>query len=268
MRCSRLTDESLLADARYLAEPKLDGQRAQVHVLDGRTVAAYSASGRPLLHDRGLGWLRAVSWPVRAAILDGELYQGGGTDGAASVLAARRGAGADLALAAFDLLHLDGRPLVDEPWDARRARLEQLVGHVVESRVQLVPVTGDAKRLWDVWVEERGGEGIVLKRRESVYEPGQSSTAWLKRKARLTVQVHVLSGGEALVEWGDWAHAALLTFTYWHPRREETVTVEQAVRVPNPAEWRPRSGATARLLCWGLMPGGPLRHPIFVGWGA
>jgi ATP-dependent DNA ligase len=39
MLTSRLTDAAMLADPRYVAEPKLDGQRAQVHVERGRTVA-------------------------------------------------------------------------------------------------------------------------------------------------------------------------------------------------------------------------------------
>jgi ATP-dependent DNA ligase len=46
MLASRLTDERLLADARYIAEPKLDGQRAQLHIDAGRTVACYSRPGR------------------------------------------------------------------------------------------------------------------------------------------------------------------------------------------------------------------------------
>jgi ATP-dependent DNA ligase len=34
-----LEDPRKLAEQRYIAEPKLDGQRAQVHVRGGRTVA-------------------------------------------------------------------------------------------------------------------------------------------------------------------------------------------------------------------------------------
>src|SRR5215475_7767381 len=42
MRCSRLDDPAWLADRRYIAESKLDGQRAQVHIREGRAVACYS----------------------------------------------------------------------------------------------------------------------------------------------------------------------------------------------------------------------------------
>jgi ATP-dependent DNA ligase len=37
--CSRLTDPARLNDPGYIVEPKLDGQRAQLHVDAGRTVA-------------------------------------------------------------------------------------------------------------------------------------------------------------------------------------------------------------------------------------
>jgi ATP-dependent DNA ligase len=90
MLTSRLTDQRLLADPRYIAEPKLDGQRAQVHVDGGQTVAAYSRPGRELLRHRGLHWLRDVRWPVQAAVLDGELYSGDGMDGIDGILLARQ----------------------------------------------------------------------------------------------------------------------------------------------------------------------------------
>jgi hypothetical protein len=117
-----------------------------------------------------------------------------------------------------------------------------------------MPTHDDAPTLWKAWVEVYGGEGIVLKDR-----------AWQKLKQRLTVDVQVLECGDALIEWGDWAHAAMLTMTYWHPRQEDHVMVRQAVRVPNPADWRPRTGLAA-VLCWGLFSGRLLRHPVFVGW--
>ena len=51
MLCRRLTDPRVLEDPRYIAEPKLDGQRTQVHVRGGRTVGCYCRPGRdPLRH--------------------------------------------------------------------------------------------------------------------------------------------------------------------------------------------------------------------------
>ncbi len=42
MLTTRLEDPRRLDDPRFVAEPKLDGQRAQLHVRGGRTVACYS----------------------------------------------------------------------------------------------------------------------------------------------------------------------------------------------------------------------------------
>ena len=49
-----------LADARYIAEPKLDGQRAQIHVRGYRTAHVFSRPGRELVRLPGLAWLQRV----------------------------------------------------------------------------------------------------------------------------------------------------------------------------------------------------------------
>src|SRR5262245_58708141 len=54
MLCSRLERLERLTERRYIAEPKLDGQRAQVHILKGCTVACYSRPGRDLLRHAGM----------------------------------------------------------------------------------------------------------------------------------------------------------------------------------------------------------------------
>jgi len=71
--CTTLRDPNRLGDARYVAEPKFDGQRAQIHVIGGHTVAAYSRRALSLLNHAGLAWLRDVRWPIGAAVLDGEV---------------------------------------------------------------------------------------------------------------------------------------------------------------------------------------------------
>jgi bifunctional non-homologous end joining protein LigD len=223
MVASRLTDERLLADPRYIAEPKLDGQRAQVHIEGGRTVACYSRPGRELIALPGLVWLRTLRWPVSRAVLDGELFSGGGSDGIDAILAARQRNGSDTAFAAFDLLSLDGQEVVAEPWTDRRKRLEDVfAAGISEPRLQLVPVSDDAARLWTVWVIEWGGEGIVLKDRRSTYKPGARSRCWWKAKNKMTLTVNVLHCAPELVAWGDWGRAAVMAFAYRDTRWCET----------------------------------------------
>jgi ATP-dependent DNA ligase len=99
MLATRLENPRRLADPRYVAEPKLDGQRAQVHVRGRRTVGCYSRPGLDLLRDAGMAWLRELAWPVESAILDGEAVAGDGNEGIQAVFprarAGRWGYGGD-----------------------------------------------------------------------------------------------------------------------------------------------------------------------------
>jgi hypothetical protein len=60
----------------------------------------------------------------------------------------------------------------------------------------------------------------------------------------------VLGCALELVPWGDWGWAAVMAFAYRDPRTGESVTVEQAVRVPHADDWQPHRGS-AEILCWG-----------------
>jgi bifunctional non-homologous end joining protein LigD len=130
----------------------------------------------------------------------------------------------------FDVLELEGRSVIAEPWTARRERLEDLL-EAPPPGVCLVPVTNDAPTLWDTWVGQ-GGEGIVLKERTSLYRPGIRSPAWLKLKPKLTLDVLVTGGSAERVRWGNWGEAVMLAFRYMHPRTAADVEIRQAVRVP------------------------------------
>jgi bifunctional non-homologous end joining protein LigD len=265
MLTSRLTDQRLLADPNYVSEPKLDGQRVQIHVEGGRTVAAYSRPGRELLsRHRGLRWLRDVRWPVERAVIDGELYSGDGAEGIDAILAARGQVGSPVTFAGFDVLQVHGHDVTPEPWTDRRKRLEDLFPDgVTDGRVQLVPTFEDAARLWRIWVVEWGGEGIVLKDRRSSYRPGTRSRDWWKAKHKLVLPVEVLHCAPELVPWGDWGRAAVMAFAYRDPRSCDQINVEQAVRVPQAADWAPRLGP-AEVLCWGVLRSGLLRHPVLI----
>jgi hypothetical protein len=103
----------------------------------------------------------------------------------------------------------------------------------------------------------------VLKERRAPYRPGVRSPAWLKVKHRLTLRVQILDGSPALVRWGDWGWAAQVQLTYTHPRTGALMTIEELVRVTNPEGWTLRLGE-ADVLCWGVLPSGRLRHPMFV----
>jgi ATP-dependent DNA ligase len=196
-----LRDAARLEDSRSVAEPKFDGQRAQIHVEGGRTVAAYSRRGLDLLRHAGLAWLRDVRWPARQAVLDGEVCGDTGSDGIQSVLEARGRRDGVTSFVGFDLLQVSGQDVMPEPWTDRRKRLEDFGAGLVSPHVAIVPVTDDAARLWALWVGQQGGEGIILKERSAPYRAGRRSAAWLKLKERVVLEVVVEDGEPELVRW-------------------------------------------------------------------
>jgi bifunctional non-homologous end joining protein LigD len=81
----------------------------------------------------------------------------------------------------FDLINLDGKDLTGVPLFQRKAMLEALVANI--SRViRFSPsIEADSARLMRE-MKARGLEGLIAKRRDSKYEPGRRSGAWVKFK--------------------------------------------------------------------------------------
>jgi len=93
---------------------------------------------------------------------------------------------------AFDLLQLDGKSLVGIPLEARKNVLGKLCADAGDPVRYSGAIGGDAKRLLDE-VKHRGLEGIIGKQRNSVYEPGRRSGAWIKLKC-VNEQEFVIGG--------------------------------------------------------------------------
>jgi bifunctional non-homologous end joining protein LigD len=92
---------------------------------------------------------------------------------------------------AFDLLHLNGRNLMNEPLDARRAPLPELIGKSPTIRLSrdLPGRAADIVRA----LRAAGIEGVIAKRRDSTYQPGERSGDWVKLK--LEQQQEFVIGG-------------------------------------------------------------------------
>jgi bifunctional non-homologous end joining protein LigD len=94
---------------------------------------------------------------------------------------------------AFDLLQLDGKGLVSLPLEARKNILEKLCANAGDPRIRYSgAIGGDARQLLSE-VQRRGLEGIIGKLRNSVYEPGRRSGAWIKLKC-VAEQEFVIGG--------------------------------------------------------------------------
>ena len=159
MLCERLTDPHRLADRRYIAEPKLDGQRAQLHIHHAEVVACSAVAGSIYSATRAWPGSAPSGGHFESAVFDGEACAGDGHEGIQAVFTERNRIGGDMALVLFDVLHLRGKSVMREPWRDRRKRLEDLLDGQRIPRVAVVPVTEDAAQLYETWVG-MGGEGI------------------------------------------------------------------------------------------------------------
>ena len=91
----------------------------------------------------------------------------------------------------FDLVALDGTSLTKRPYDERRDALADLVRDRPGSRVQVPPVfDGDLDAAMETSRALRL-EGVVAKRRDSIYQTGRRGHTWLKIKHQQTQEVVV-----------------------------------------------------------------------------
>ncbi|MFB9311934.1 ATP-dependent DNA ligase, partial [Nocardioides plantarum] len=199
-------------------DTKLDGIRVQVHRLgDGGS----PADDTVLVVTRSLDDITARlpevvevarSLPARSFVLDGEVLA---LDAAgrprpfqetASRTALQDGvAGVRVTPFFFDLLHVDGRDLLDSPGTARAAALEALVP--AEFRVpRLVTSDVEAAEAFTRHVLAAGHEGVVVKDLAAPYAAGRRGAAWVKVKPVHTLDLVVLA-----VEWGSGRRQGLLS---------------------------------------------------------
>ena len=58
----------------------------------------------------------------------------------------------------------------------------------------------------------------------------------------------------------------MLELAYKHPRTGKRMQIRQAVRIARDQPFELKVGMRASLVCWGVMPSGMLRHPLFLAW--
>ena len=113
-------------------------------------------------------------------VLDGEVCALD-EQGRASFSAMQQGAaGTPLVLYVFDVLEVEGEPLVDLPLTERRERLDELLDPRNRD-VRLSDAFEDGEALLEA-AKRQGLEGVIAKRGDSRYQPGRRSRDWLKVK--------------------------------------------------------------------------------------
>ena len=179
----------------WLHEIKYDGYRMG---------CAITPDGVRLTSRNGLDYTAALPeivaeakvLPVTSALLDGEVVVLL-DDGRASFQALQNAlsdgkARAGLVYLVFDLLELDGAPLLGTPLEARKARLQTLVTRSAGRRIRYADHVVGHGAAFFAQATTLGVEGIVSKRRDGVYQPGRRS-GWLKIKC-LREQPFVVGG--------------------------------------------------------------------------
>jgi bifunctional non-homologous end joining protein LigD len=166
----------------WLYELKLDGYRALL-LKDGSRLQFRSRSDKDL--SRMYPRLVAAAQKLNAdqVVLDGEITALG-PDGRPYFQALQhRGSspGHQIIFYAFDVLHVDGRDVMSEPLVKRRARLPAILGSSNTTVRLSQELPGTARAVAEA-VRAAGLEGVIAKRRDSVYQPGERSNDWLKLK--------------------------------------------------------------------------------------
>jgi ATP-dependent DNA ligase I len=181
---------------------KIDGIRVQLHRI-GPQVTVFTRTLDDITARVPEIAEAALALEATTAVLDGEAValRPDGRPRPFQVTAARAASQADrqsvpLTLFLFDLLHVDGEDLIDEPASARFARLVSVAPpELVIPRL----VTADVAEAGEFFTSaiDHGHEGVVVKSLDAPYGAGRRGSEWVKVKPRHTLDLVVLAA-----EWG------------------------------------------------------------------
>jgi bifunctional non-homologous end joining protein LigD len=179
----------------WLHEVKLDGYRIQAVV--SRGVATLWTRNRHDWTDRFPATAAALAG-LGDVILDGELCaldEAGHPDFGLLVSAIEREATAALTYFAFDLLAAGRKDLRDLPLAERKARLQSLLAGAPVSLRYVEPFAEPGEAVLHSACRI-GLEGVVSKRADAPYRPGDRGGDWVKAKCRGSDEFVVVGHGE------------------------------------------------------------------------
>jgi bifunctional non-homologous end joining protein LigD len=169
----------------WIFETKLDGYRAIAVIDPAGKVRIWSRNRLPLEPKFPMVLEAANQLKLRSTILDGEIValDAEGIPRFQLLQQRQKRPTAPVVFYLFDVIWSEGRDLTGKTVLQRRERLNEIitpvhgiqVGGFIENRgIDLFKLAKD-----------RGLEGIIAKRKASVYRPGKRSPDWLKIKSRL-----------------------------------------------------------------------------------
>ncbi len=212
MLASTATDvaDALRTTGPASVEWKLDGVRIQAH-RDGDVVHLFTRNLNDVTDRMPSVVAELLALPVESVVLDGEVM-GVSEEGlpeafqdSASTFGRRTGPGpVTLDASWFDLLHLDGRDLIDEPLSERFVAMDGIAELRRIPRVETEDADAAQALLDDALAT--GHEGAMVKSLASPYAAGRRGKAWRKVKPVHTLDLVVLG-----VEWGSGRRRGLLS---------------------------------------------------------
>jgi DNA ligase 1 len=196
-------------------EFKLDGARIQVHKA-GDTVKVYSRNLRDVTIAVPEVVAAARAMPAREIVLDGEAIalRPDGTPQPFQITMRRFGRRLEVDRLRtelpitpffFDVLYVDGAPLVDEPLTRRVEVLSEQVAPAY-AVPRIVTASPEEAAAFADRAFAAGHEGVMAKAIGAGYAAGRRGSAWLKVKRAHTLDLVVLA-----VEWGSGRRRGLLS---------------------------------------------------------
>jgi DNA ligase-1 len=176
-------------------EYKLDGARVQIHIsketvrIFSRRLTDVTESFPEIVH------LARTQIKAGEAILEGEIIavgEGGGPIPFQHLMRRfRRVRNIEdmveripVQLQLFDLIYLDGRSLIDDPYVERRKKLREISGNITLTKQRITANPSEAETFLKEAIDS-GHEGLVAKKLDSPYTPGIRGKRWFKIKESL-----------------------------------------------------------------------------------
>ena len=174
-----------LKASQWSFEGKWDGYRLLMDA-DHGAMTLRSRSGRDVTAEYPQLESVAADLADHHVLLDGEVVALDGSGVPSFGEMQNRARSTRVEFWAFDLLYLDGRSLLNVKYADRRKLLEALAVGSSLILPELIPGEG-AEALEHA--RQRRWEGVVAKKRDSTYQPGRRSAAWIKDKNWNTQEV-------------------------------------------------------------------------------
>jgi len=195
-------------------ELKLDGARVQVHVSGGK-IAVFSRGRENVTQCMPEIVEQVQGLRIKEAVLEGEIIALKNGSPLPFQFLMRRfrrikteeAAEIPLKLYLFDLLFLNGKWMLEEPYCSRREKLIEIANeNVVEGKI--ISNAEDGRKFLERALSE-GHEGVVAKMLQSRYLPGKREKSWLKIKPAFTLDLVIVAA-----EWGHGRRAKYLSDYY------------------------------------------------------